>query len=67
MVDLFMTGKNPKLPICVSLVPDPMAWNKDAFQHQWDTYSKNLSIPSFCHHKKHVKRGCNSRRMEACP
>ena len=35
-IDWFATRANTKLPIYVSLAPDPMAWRQDAFQHLRD-------------------------------
>ena len=32
-MDLFVTRANVKLPLYVSLVPDPMAWKQDVFHH----------------------------------
>ena len=42
-IDLFATRANTKLPLYVSLIPDPMTWKQDAFQHLWD----NLSVYAF--------------------
>ena len=36
MVDLFATRWNHNLPIFVSPVPDPLAWNVDALSISWD-------------------------------
>ena len=44
-LDLFATQANAKLPLYISLVPDPMAWKQEAFQHPWDHLS--TSFPPF--------------------
>ena len=36
MVDLFATSLNKRLPVYCSPVPDPMAWQVDAFAVPWD-------------------------------
>ena len=36
MVDLFATALNRRLPVYCSPVPDPMAWQVDAFTVPWD-------------------------------
>ena len=36
MVDLFATALNRRLPVYCSPVPDPMAWQVDAFTIPWD-------------------------------
>ena len=36
MVDLFATALNRRLPVYCSPVPDPMAWEVDAFTMPWD-------------------------------
>lgn len=37
---------NKKLPVYVSLVPDPMVWRQDALQHFWDNFH-TYTFPPF--------------------
>ena len=45
LISLFTTRANAKLPVYMSPVPDPMAWKKDAFQHDLGQ-SHCLCLPS---------------------
>ena len=59
-VDLFATGVNHKLPLYVSPVPDPNAWDIDALNINWSGVTAYAYPPTALLHRViHKIRQCN--------
>ena len=61
-VDLFASSLNKKLPVYCSLLPDPLAWQEDAFLVPWDNLDV-YAFPPFTLIRKTLNRVLRSQNL----
>ena len=61
-VDLFASALNKKLPVYCSLLPDPLAWQEDAFMIPWDGLDAYV-FPPFILIRRILDRVLESRNL----